>query len=370
MPSVLGVSRSFGVSSASPSSGAASVNKDMRSSGVRSSPLAGKSVLLRVREREVNSRRLLASAMSSSPFEIAGAGIVPLCRPDAEMLSCRVRPGEAPAAGFITGFRVSSPKNTAKQTAAGETSVPPSLVIESRFRFAPGASVGQSPEVQEVIHLAVQMLKGGRVIQHMISPNGLFSQGQLRLFACLHLCFTPTALPGHALQAHGPRRLDKHQTITNLIPPRLHHDRRIQDDQWNMGIIACFLYLGVDPLANPRMRDRLQRFALLRVGEDDGGQAASIDRAVFIHDALAPTGDDTGPDVGVAQGGLSQLIARDDACSVTRESRRHLALAAADAAEQADHQLRVRRSAFGVRSNHRRLTLLMSWNRPPIPLAR
>ncbi len=81
------------------------------------------------------------------------------------------------------------------------------------------------------MHLPVQVLEGGRVIEHMIRSNDLFSQGQLRLFAGVHLLCRPTALPGHALQTHVARRFDINETIANVIPSRLQHDRRVQHDQ-------------------------------------------------------------------------------------------------------------------------------------------
>jgi hypothetical protein len=245
------------------------------------------------------------------------------CRANAEMASCRVRRGEAPAVGFTNkgfGFLM-------KKQGHGR------MAVELRFRFPPGASRGQSPEMQKVVHLAVQVLEGSRVIKHMIGPNGLFSQGQLRPFACVHFLFTPPALPGHPLQPYGPRRIYKQKAIAKIVPSCFHHDRRIQDDQRHMRIVPGFFHLGMDALTNPRMRQRLQRLAFRWVGEDDGGQAAAVDLASFIHDAFAPAGDDAGADVRIVQSGLPQLIAGNDARSMTCESSRHLTLAAADAAE-------------------------------------
>src|SRR5579859_5234951 len=71
--STAGASASSRGSSASDSGGADSVSNTPSSSGVRSSLSPGRSGL-RGRGRGGSSRRLLASAMSHSPSQIAGAG--------------------------------------------------------------------------------------------------------------------------------------------------------------------------------------------------------------------------------------------------------------------------------------------------------
>src|SRR5262249_1452891 len=167
-----------------------------------------------------------------------------------------------------------------------------------RFRFAPGGGLGQSPEMQKVEYLAVQLLKGGRVIEHMIGPNDLFRQGQLGLFAGGHLLFRPATLLRHTPQARGSRGIDVNETSTNVIPPRLQHDRRVENDQRHMRVLAGFLDLGTDAPAYPRVRDGLQRLQLGRVGENDGGQVATVDFALLVKHTV-PAGGHASANVGV-----------------------------------------------------------------------
>ena len=76
-----------------------------------------------------------------------------------------------------------------------------------------------------------------------------------------------------------------------------------------------------------------------RVGEHDGAQPPPIDLAVLVQHRFAPAGDDPSRTVGLTQSGVAQLVAGDDARAVASEGGRYLALAAADAADQADHGL-------------------------------
>ena len=100
--------------------------------------------------------------------------------------------------------------------------------------------------------------------------------------------------------------------------------------------------LGISPRCAGRSTDAAiaSSAALRRVGEDDGGQAAP-DRSRRARRATrGPSVRRAGANVGIAQGRVAESSASMTCAPCGRTRRRHLALAAADAADQTDHQFR------------------------------
>ncbi len=88
------------------------------------------------------------------------------------------------------------------------------------------------------------------------------------------------------------------------------------------------------------MEDLLQGAALGGVGEHDRPQAAAPHLAALVEQVRPPAGEDPLAQLRLPQGRVAQVVPGDDPPPPPREGCRHLALAAADAADQADHRLR------------------------------
>src|SRR5207253_1470278 len=98
------------------------------------------------------------------------------------------------------------------------------------------------------------------------------------------------------------------------------------------------MQLLMELLADPRMHDRFEFFAILIVRKNDGPESAAIDLAGGVEHFAAPALDDEFDDVRLLERFVPERVARDYFPATAFQCGRDPALAGADAADQAEDQ--------------------------------
>src|SRR5262249_3922053 len=147
----------------------------------------------------------------------------------------------------------------------------------------------------------------------------------------------PAAMTSDPVHADVARHVHENQRITNTVPPRLEQDGGVQHDQWDRGFLPVRFDFLADAALDPRMNQGLQCREFSCIGKYNAAQLAPVYLAVRGQDRRPPAPDDLVADLRLTQRLVAQGIAGDDPRSrLLREHAGNLALAAADAADQAN----------------------------------
>src|SRR3989441_88845 len=234
-----------------------------------------------------------ARSPSTSPRSISRATTRPARRASS--------PVRAPAPGPISRTRswvVGARRSTiAQATPASRRKCWPSarrLVA----RTPPRLEVGEERLVDPA-HLGDRRLAVARVVDDVVRDLRLLRDRQLARDPPLGL---RGAEPVARREAPDLRRLvgdDHDETVHGRGVPALDDQGRVEDDDAGETAGGELLEPPGEPLADPRVGDRLEALALLGNGEDDDAELLPVERSVALEDPPPKLGDD------VVVGGLA-----------------------------------------------------------------
>src|SRR5262249_16351593 len=163
--------------------------------------------------------------------------------------------------------------------------------------------------------------------------------------------------------------MNVYQLIANLAPSRFQHDRGVQSAKPDSRIRSCRFDFIPDAPADVRMYDRFQRFPLHAVGEDDSAHSAAIEFTALAENLPAPAPHQGVADRRLPQGFVPEFAGTYDYRPCLGEFRRHSALAATHAAEQANHELYAHRLVHDCREFSRITEVTLGFSRASCPLS-
>ena len=105
--------------------------------------------------------------------------------------------------------------------------------------------------------------------------------------------------------------MDIDDSVTNVIPARFEHDRRIQDDQRDLHIPCRGRDFVTEPLSNPRKNHRLQRSQLFLLRKNDPPERSAVHFTLFIKHSPAPSLSRLIANLRLLQCLMPRLIAED-----------------------------------------------------------